>query len=245
MAAEPQQGAISAAFPAPPPFYKSFTTQNLESLPQLIEPASEKSPTQTRSTETHLLSVADLPPVPAEFRNLIPPAPPADGKYRLFGELHDVNPPPAALQTIPTRENLLGLTDRLMHLFHRYVQIMATNPNGELWVPQWEEIKRTFEQVHGIINDYRPHEARENLILRYEDQIVQVREESEQVKDSIEKARGTMEELGKGSLENGSLLAEDQEARTRRTAGLNGKKDLPKTKEQVMWELIERGIGKA
>ena len=246
MAEETQPGAISAAFPAPPPFYKSFTAENLEKLQELVRPSDENTSAQNQSTEPHLLSAADLSPIPAELRNLVPPALPKDGRYRSFGTLHDINPPPPVTQNIPTRKNLLGLTDRLMQLFHRYVQIMAKNPNGELWVPQWEELKRTFEQVHSVINEYRPHEARENLIIRYEDQIAQVREESERVKVSIEKARKTMEDLGSEGSAGRNALVDGQDAtRNWKTVGLNGNDNSPQTKERMMWEIIERKVGRA
>ena len=133
-----------------------------------------------------------------------------------------------------------------MRLFQRYVQIMATNPTGELWVPQWEEIKKTFEEVHGIINEYRPHEARESLILRYEDQIRQVKEETEKVKGSVERARRTISLLGSGGLGYGQVAVNGGEK------GLEGRcrqpkneKELAKGREQLVWNVIEREVGSA
>lgn len=205
MAAEPQAGAVSAAFPAPPPFYKSFTPNNIERLQHFNDPASQTSIETQRSSGPSIPSISDPTSLPAELHHLIPPAPPSDGKYRSFGILHDINPPTSIPHRVPTRENLLNLTDRLMRLYHRYVQILATNPSGELWVPQWEEIKRTFEEVHKVINEYRPHEARESLILRYEDQIKEIVEETEKVKRTVERARKVMSQLGSGILKDGDL----------------------------------------
>ena len=76
---------ISAAFPAPPPFYKSFTAQNISHLED-VEPAaalSLENPSQTPSPSINLDAL------PSELRHLIPPPPPADGKYTIFGELHE------------------------------------------------------------------------------------------------------------------------------------------------------------
>ncbi|KAL8970767.1 MAG: hypothetical protein Q9183_001363, partial [Haloplaca sp. 2 TL-2023] len=62
--------AISAAFPAPPPFYKSFTQDNLSHLSRL----REVNPS---------ITALDLPP---ELRTLLPPPPPSPKhQYRSFG----------------------------------------------------------------------------------------------------------------------------------------------------------------
>jgi hypothetical protein len=94
MADEQQQpGAISAAFPAPPPFYKHFTEQNLSRLRELQQQQAQPNPptadpTTTSSPPTKPL---DLPP---ELRFLTPPAPPTSGLYRSFGDSYNASPPP-------------------------------------------------------------------------------------------------------------------------------------------------------
>jgi len=87
MAEQPPPAAISSAFPAPPPFYKSFTTPNLESQKTYLDTTNQPTsgPLPTPASGLDLLS---LPP---ELRNLFPPAPPPEGKYRSFGIEHDVS----------------------------------------------------------------------------------------------------------------------------------------------------------
>lgn len=237
MATEPQSGAISAAFPAPPPFYKSFTPENLERLQPYIDPSSQVSTNTLHSSGPSIASIPELSSLPPELRHLVPPAPPRDGKYRSFGYQHDINPPTSTPQEIPTREHLLNLTDRLMRQYHRYVQILATNPSGELWVPQWEEIKKTFEEAHRVINVYRPHEARESLILRYEDQIKEVREETEKVKSSVERARKVVSGLGSEVLRNGDPGTNSE---TR-----DMKKDQAIATEELVLRMIDSKVGGA
>ena len=87
MADQAQPAAISAAFPAPPPFYKSFTPQNLERQKEYLESLNLSSP-KPLSTES---SAPDLLSLPPELRNLFPPPQPPDGKYRSFGVEHDVS----------------------------------------------------------------------------------------------------------------------------------------------------------
>ena len=94
MADQPQSGAISAAFPAPPPFYRHFTTQNLERVKELQASKVAATGSQEKA-EDFKLSQEDLVDLPVDVRNelryLVPPAPPADGKYWSFGEERSVN----------------------------------------------------------------------------------------------------------------------------------------------------------
>lgn len=101
MANQPPQAAISSPFPAPPPFYKSFTSQNLEAQETYLEDTNQPTsgPLPTRASGLDLFS---LPP---ELRNLFPPAPPPDGKYRSFGVEHDVSIPH---QRAPSQDRIIN-----------------------------------------------------------------------------------------------------------------------------------------
>lgn len=77
-----QQQSISAAFPAPPPFYKHFTEASLTQLAELRGSLGSVSGSVSGSQKP-LHSLLDLP---SELQYLQPPVPPSDGKYRSFGE---------------------------------------------------------------------------------------------------------------------------------------------------------------
>ena len=74
MADNDQAPAVAAAFPDPPPYYQHFTKANLSRLRDIQKTASD----------------GDSQPLPEDLRSLVPPEPPADGKYRSFGVQHDV-----------------------------------------------------------------------------------------------------------------------------------------------------------
>jgi mediator of RNA polymerase II transcription subunit 7 len=78
MADQAQARMLSAAFPTPPPYYKHFTKPNVTKVRQIRREAA---------TNTNQVDVESLP---AELRYLIPPEPPADGRYKSFGAQHDV-----------------------------------------------------------------------------------------------------------------------------------------------------------
>ena len=78
MADQAQARMLSAAFPTPPPYYKHFTKQNVTKVRQIRKEAATNA------------NQVDVESLPAELRYLIPPEPPADGRYKSFGAQHDV-----------------------------------------------------------------------------------------------------------------------------------------------------------
>ncbi|KAL1649561.1 Mediator of RNA polymerase II transcription subunit 7 [Diplodia intermedia] len=75
---------LSATFPAPPPFWKHFTSDNRARYREL----QQQNDDQTAAGEGEGRKPADIP---AELRYLRPPEPPATGKYRSFGDPYDIN----------------------------------------------------------------------------------------------------------------------------------------------------------
>jgi MED7 protein len=91
------QRALAAAFPPPPPFWKHFTSDNIERL-EKIKKESTHSSDQTDKTEKKWspskLHALDVPP---GLRYLIPPEAPTEGSYSVFGELQSVCNPVSLL----------------------------------------------------------------------------------------------------------------------------------------------------
>ena len=85
---DPSQPRLSAAFPAPPPFWKHFTPDNQEKLEDLKKERNEDQP-PSKWTPAELRAL-ELPP---ELRFLIPPEPPSSGTYTCFGQELNVSLP--------------------------------------------------------------------------------------------------------------------------------------------------------
>lgn len=79
---EPAPNQLAFLFPAPPSFWRSFTPENLERIAELR--AAQES-TQSESAPIRLLGL------PTELRCLQPPELPAEGTYRCFGDVYNVN----------------------------------------------------------------------------------------------------------------------------------------------------------
>lgn len=76
------RSALASTWPNPPPFFRDFTDENLARFKQLADSQSEP--------ETEGAPVKRIPDVPAELANLQPPAEPADGVWRVFGDQYSV-----------------------------------------------------------------------------------------------------------------------------------------------------------
>ena len=75
------RSALASTWPNPPPFFHDFTDENLGRFKALAEsqPGSDDG-----------APVKRIPNVPADLANLQPPAEPADGTWRVFGDQYSV-----------------------------------------------------------------------------------------------------------------------------------------------------------
>ncbi|KAL8840755.1 MAG: hypothetical protein Q9170_001193 [Blastenia crenularia] len=222
----PSATAISAAFPAPPPFYKSFTPANLASLASL----QESNPSLTAN---------DLP---SELRNLLPPAPPAPKQqYRTFGETHEISAPSTddPPKEPPNPHRLLQTTRQLLLTFLSLTHALATEP--ETWAPKWDEMRALFSEAHAIVNEYRPHQARETLIHMMEEQVERCKSETKACKEACARVRGVLEEVEKGQGESQPEMSIMQTEES----GVRGKGEKIKAStEKEVWAVIEQEVGK-
>ncbi|KAH0341188.1 MED7-domain-containing protein, partial [Aureobasidium melanogenum] len=174
MADQAQARMLSAAFPTPPPYYKHFTKQNVTKVRQIRKEAA---------TNTNQVDVESLP---AELRYLIPPEPPADGRYKSFGAQHDLAQPAQSLAQAGIQElypadaahldptpHLQTLTRAVLLNFLELVGTLSVNPTQG--PEKVEHLQTLFYNLHDLINRYRPHQARESLIMTMEDQLDKIK----------------------------------------------------------------------
>jgi mediator of RNA polymerase II transcription subunit 7 len=242
--ADQQRPLPNAPFPAPPPFWKHFTTENIAKL-KAIDDALEDS----KHSE---------PILPLELQYLRPPSPPAEN-YTIFGENQTVclslrNPYKESLLTSITQLSanlpslgdlqlfpeplpsgghayyLTKITKSILLNFLELTTILSADPSAA--TPKLEDIRRLFLNAHHLINMYRPHQARETLIMMMEEQLEEGRREMEE----CERVRGKVEESLK-AMEGLGLNAEGSGVR-----GVNGVVKNTKAKEmddtQSLWQMI-------
>ncbi|PBP18049.1 hypothetical protein BUE80_DR011068 [Diplocarpon rosae] len=242
---EPQQpSSLATAFPHPPPFWKSFTPENLSRISSLRAAEAASFSTDHDAPQTLPQRLLGLP---SELRNLQPPEPPADGHYRCFGDPFWLDAPLPTLQDLsisqlytppstPTTHGahtsraftLKKIAKSLLLNFLELVGIMAINP--ELYAEKVEDIKTLFVNFHHLLNEYRPHQARESVILMMQDQLERSRKETRGIREMKERVERVLEGL---AALNG---------------GLGGHEDAVRVEESVdedrdTWEELERQFG--
>ncbi|KAG7007618.1 mediator of RNA polymerase II transcription subunit 7 [Physcia stellaris] len=257
MADQQQSVTISSAFPAPPPFYKHFTTENLARLETI------KSSKQPAGEEISLDAPVKSPPpvditsLPSELRYLIPPSPPT-GEYRSFNNIHGTRstraeifeeaqqginlehiiplPPPIEPSSLPSLGALRTLVHRMLLEFLSLTRILSTEPAS--WVATWNQLRDLFIEAHGIINQYRPHQARESLIEMMEEQIRKGREEIRICGDARSKVKEVLGSLDKVNAEvhvKETEVVYDQRRKRKREA-------LRENEDRRLWSYLEKSL---
>ncbi|KAK4634610.1 hypothetical protein CLAFUW4_01548 [Fulvia fulva] len=183
----------NAPFPAPPPFYSHFTKPNIARLRQLRREAGVPVAPIDATADATSKEDIDIFALPVELRHLIPPEPQADGKYTVFGNAID---PDAAERSLAERDveqlypsdgsvrlnpqpHLIGLTRSMLTTFLALAGILSQNP--ELYEEKVKDIHTIAMNIHELINQYRPHQARETLIMMLEERVDKMKKESQDI----------------------------------------------------------------
>jgi mediator of RNA polymerase II transcription subunit 7 len=193
---QPQQ-LPAAPFPAPPPFWKHFTTANLGKLKQL---------------ESSEGSVNEKLPLPLAYLRPPPPPPLSAEHYTTFGQRQVIDPTkPSSLP----REQLLfdpddphlnhavllsKLTKSLLLNFLELTSILSLDPT--MHEEKMGDIRRLVLNIHVVLNMYRPHQARESV----KEMLEGILEDGQREIDECDKLKQSVEEFleGLGSLEPSS-----------------------------------------
>ncbi|KAL1962346.1 hypothetical protein VTN77DRAFT_9759 [Rasamsonia byssochlamydoides] len=253
--AEGAPRALTAAFPPPPPFWKHFTPENIEKLEQ-IKKESSKSKEEYRKKKWSPAELQALK-VPPELGYLIPPEAPKSGSYSVFGETQSISTtlpslkeqgieqlypsPPAtdagkdeAPSSPPLNHAyyLLKISKSLLLNFLEFVGILSVAP--EQFEPKLEDLRNLFINAHHLLNLYRPHQARESLILMMEEQLDRTREEireMDRLKDRIEQL---LQQLKTDGMD---VLAASQSAATDATKNVEVD-DKTVEEARQLWALV-------
>ncbi|KAK4549561.1 hypothetical protein LTR36_006558 [Oleoguttula mirabilis] len=254
-----EQPRMAAPFPAPPPFYKHFTKHNATQLRQLRKEAGipshhDQDATINTSPEPRDLDTLSLP---AELRYLLPPVPPTNHQFKAFGILHDLNAPTPALadpalqieQLYPSHPSVrLNPQSHLISLARSqlttYLALVgAMSQDAEQWPLYTGDLETITFNMHDLINQYRPHQARETLILGMEERVAQMRGEI----GRIGEARGKVQQLLEGLETAGGGLG-GVEGGVGGMVGEGGVEDVAEKKrrarQRAAWAALEEDMGR-
>ena len=78
---------------------------------------------------------------------------------------------------------------------------MSVNP--EQYAEKIGDLRTLFINFHHLLNEYRPHQARESLILMMQDQLDRSRAETRGIREMKDKVEGILEGLSQAKLADG------------------------------------------
>ncbi|KAM3415875.1 Mediator of RNA polymerase II transcription subunit 7 [Cercospora zeina] len=234
-----------AAFPLPPPFYEHFTKDNLERLEQLRKELNNGEDNAAKRD----IDVLSIPP---ELRYLIPPSPPATSKFTVFGNEIDLEAPEPSLEdagidqlypddpSVKTnpQPHLIALARSMLTTFLGLLGILGQNPT--LYEERITDLQAIVFNMHSLINQYRPHQARETLITLMEDRVEKMRAEIRGIEEGKERVTKLLEGMRQGEhayaddsdikLVNGNFTKKDPEAKR-------------KARQRATWDMLEAEVG--
>ncbi|KAJ5325486.1 hypothetical protein MYU51_000179 [Penicillium brevicompactum] len=254
MADESQPRAVNTAFAPPPPLWKHFVPENIEKLDKIKADASKGE--DGRPNKKKQWSAADLRSLelPSELRYLVPPDIP-EGQYSVFGELQalstalpslkeqgidqlypEPSAPTADQDSQPSPLNhayyLLKISKSLLLNFLEFVGTLSVSP--EQFESKVQDLRNLFINAHHLLNLYRPHQARESLIMMMEDQLNHSREEIKQmdkVKADVESLLEQLQAEGRRAVPSESEEDNDQAKNLKEKADEHSR---------LIWELLDK-----
>ena len=171
-----------APFPAPPPFWKSFTSANLLRLKAI---RAAQSPTDLEDLSTELEQSGLRSALPTSLLPLLPPPAPSSRSqqsYTIFSQPQPVDPlrpTGAATTTSQATTNLKPLlhtlTDTLLLLTLQLTTELSTDPSS--FNGSTTAIEKTLDLIRDSLDRYRPAQARDDVVKMLERRIEEMKGE--------------------------------------------------------------------
>ncbi|KAL2819709.1 MED7 protein-domain-containing protein [Aspergillus granulosus] len=252
MAEGGQQRALNTAFAPPPPLWKHFTPENVKKLEEIKKEASKGEDGKPRKKGWSPAELRSLT-VPLELRFLVPPEIPS-GNYSVFGEIQNLSTalpsleeqginqlypsspkpgrngePAEPAQPLNHAYYLLKISKSLLLNFLELVGIMSITPDQ--FEPKIEDIRNLFINAHHLLNLYRPHQARESLIMMMEEQLNRTREEIREMDKLKEELTAVLDQLATEGADVGSTIQPSIEKTTKL-------EETVSEDSQLVWDII-------
>ncbi|KAL4937180.1 mediator of RNA polymerase II transcription subunit 7 [Aspergillus oleicola] len=249
--------ALNTAFAPPPPLWKHFTPENLQKLENIKKEQSKGEDGNPKRKDWSPAELRTLT-VPPELRFLVPPEIPSK-QYSVFGEaqnlstalpsleeqgitqLYPSDPKPSAnsesasqpAQPLNHAYYLFKISKSLLLNFLEFVGILSVAPDQ--FEPKVEDIRNLFINAHHLLNLYRPHQARESLIMMMEEQLSRTKEEI-QLMDKLKEELTTV--LGQLAAEGVDVEKTVNPEKEDVGKSIRPKEDLTED-SQLLWDLID------
>ncbi|KAI9803569.1 MAG: hypothetical protein M1825_001912 [Sarcosagium campestre] len=212
-AATNETPVLSSAFPLPPPFHTHFTEASLSALAArrststpgplpaplhyLVPPPPPKSPnTRYRSFGDYYNLDARLPSLAEQGIEQLYTSPVTPS----LSQPADTTSTTAAAAATAVEEDsswrtsaLSKISKSLLVNFLELVGVLSVDPSQ--YGPKIEHLRTLFINAHHLLNEYRPHQARETLILMMEEQLAATRAETARLREAKASVEDALKDL--------------------------------------------------
>lgn len=194
------ENEITSLYPPVPPYMRFFTQENLDKL---------QDHKQKRCNE-HIN-------ITTKLSFLIPPPFPESGQYRAFGNIWHVKDKLPDLESMgqtqlyqeASAKNPINYQLKIKEL-HKLLKSMLINMldltgilsiNPELFPDKMKEIKSILINIHHLLNEYRPHQSRESLIMLLEEQLEHKKREIKHIEQVCAEVKQDLKNMCKDYIE--------------------------------------------
>ncbi|KAL6811825.1 MED7 domain-containing protein [Trichoderma camerunense] len=241
--------SLASTFPNPPDFWKEFTPERIAEIIELR---------RAQAADGEDVDSVQIPNLPEHLRALQPPPEPADGRWRVFGDqymLDDKLPTleEQGIENLPATASssakdakhydrafeLKRLTKSLLLNFLEMVGTLARNAGDA--EAKIADLRTILINIHHILNEYRPHQARESAIEMMQDHLDRTRTETAAIRTQVDKARKVLEGLGSldlSAVPKEQILVEDPTATWTDEENLLVEKTLREAKVWAMADAV-------
>ncbi|KAL7800783.1 MED7 domain-containing protein [Trichoderma afarasin] len=241
--------SLASTFPNPPDFWKEFTPERIAEIIELR---------RAQAADGEDVDSVLIPNLPEHLRALQPPPEPADGRWRVFGDqymLDDKLPTleEQGIENLPATASssakdakhydrafeLKRLTKSLLLNFLEMVGTLARNAGDA--EAKIADLRTILINIHHILNEYRPHQARESAIEMMQDHLDRTRTETAAIRTQVDKARKVLEGLGSldlSAIPKEQILVEDPTATWTDEENLLVEKTLREAKVWAMADAV-------
>ncbi|KAI8970961.1 MED7 protein-domain-containing protein [Pilobolus umbonatus] len=188
-----EQQTTRSAWPDPPNYYKRYTDENLELLKEAKRTNSYPvEPIHTIIPEFYLQQL-EPPPTPTEDYTVFDQTWPIDDHLPTLDELGVKHLFPET--SFDRVKSLKKLNRALIVQFLELLDVLVHNP--EEFGKNVENISTIFINMHHILNAYRPHQARETLKMKMENQLAKKRKETMEIREKNKEILAMLNTFGK------------------------------------------------
>lgn len=132
---------------------------------------------------------------------------------------------------------LLKISKSLLLNFLEFIGILSVAP--EQFEPKLEDMRNLFVNAHHLLNLYRPHQARESLILMMEEQLQKTKEDIEEMDQVKAKVETILQQL---KNEGSDADAASQFSREKMETDKELNKKAVEYAQQI-WQLLDEESG--